>query len=300
MEDFVDALRFVEPSALREVLIETPNVGWSDIGGLEEVKQTLMEAIEWPLKYPDIFEKMGAKPPKGILLYGSPGTGKTLLAKAVAKESEANFIHVKGPSLMSKFVGESEKGIRETFRKAKQTAPCIIFFDEIDSMTPRRGSGITDSHVSERVISQLLTEMDGLEELHGVIILAATNRMDLIDPALLRAGRFDYLLSIPAPDEKARAEIFRIHTMRSSLAKRVSLEKLVAETEGYTGADIEGICRESVMLAIRRYIGKSTKQDEDKRKRSKLEVTMEDFQEGIKKMKERKKAVGTNREEPIL
>lgn len=300
MEDFVDALRFVEPSALREVLIETPNVGWSDIGGLEEVKQALMEAIEWPMKYPDIFEKMGAKPPKGILLYGPPGTGKTLLAKAVAKESEANFIHVKGPSLMSKFVGESEKGIRETFRKAKQTAPCIIFFDEIDSMTPRRGSGITDSHVSERVISQLLTEMDGLEELQGVIILAATNRVDLIDPALLRPGRFDYLLSIPAPDEKGRAEIFRIRTKKSSLAKSVSLEKLVAETEGYTGADIEGICREAVMLAIRRYIGKSTKQDENRRKHSKLEVTKEDFQEAIKKMKERKKSVDTNQDEPVL
>jgi transitional endoplasmic reticulum ATPase len=299
MEDFMDALRFVEPSALREVLIETPNVGWSDVGGLEETKQALMEAIEWPLKYPDIFEKMGAKPPKGILLYGPPGTGKTLLAKAVAKESEANFIHVKGPSLMSKFVGESEKGIRETFRKAKQTAPCIVFFDEIDSMAPTRTGGIADSHVSERVISQFLTEMDGLEELRGVIVLAATNRMDLIDPALLRVGRFDYLLSIPPPDEKARTEIFRIYTKRSSLAKSVTLEKLVAETEGCTGADIEGICRKAVMIAIRRYINNNAKQRE-KRKRTKLEVTTTDFQEAIRSMKAREKSIGSSQEELSL
>jgi len=288
MEDFLDALRFVEPSAMREVLIETPNVKWDDIGGLEEVKQALTEAIEWPLKYPEVFEKAGAKPPKGILLHGSPGSGKTLLAKAVANESEVNFISVKGPELMSKFVGESEKGIRETFKRAKQTAPCIIFFDEIDALAPRRGSGITDSHVSERVISQLLTEMDGLEELHGVVVLAATNRIDLIDPALLRSGRFDRLLHVPPPNEKARLEIFRIHTRKTPLAKDVSLQKLVAETEGCMGSDMEAICREATMTAIRRFINTNTKREEAKKGLPKLEVTMEDFEQAIKKVKEHK------------
>ena len=299
MEDFLDALRFVDPSALREVLIETPNVAWNDIGGLQEVKQALREAIEWPLKYSDIFEEAGAKPPKGILLCGAPGTGKTLLAKAVAKESEANFIHVKGPALMNKFVGESEKGVREIFRKAKQTAPCIIFFDEIDALAPKRGSGITDSHVSERVISQLLTEMDGLEELHGVIILAATNRIDIIDPALLRPGRFDLLLQVPPPDEEARLEILKIHTAKKHLAKNVSLQKLVEETEGCTGADIEAVCREATMRTIRRFLNSGAKQ-ETRQKPPKLEVTMEDLQEAIKKMKERKKLVENDAGEAVL
>jgi len=299
MEDFLDALRFVAPSALREVLIETPNVAWNDIGGLQEVKQELREAIEWPLKYSDIFEEAGAKPPKGILLCGAPGTGKTLLAKAVAKESEANFIHVKGPALMNKFVGESEKGVREIFRKAKQTAPCIIFFDEIDALAPKRGSGITDSHVSERVISQLLTEMDGLEELHGVIILAATNRIDIIDQALLRPGRFDLLLQVPPPDEEARLEILKIHTVKNPLAKDCSLQELVEETEGYTGAEIEAVCRAATMRAIRRFINNSTKQ-ETRRKPPKLEESMEDLQEAIKKMKEHKKLVENDAGEAVL
>jgi len=299
MEDFLDALRLVEPSALREVLIETPNVTWSDIGGLQELKQELSEAIEWPIKYPEIFEKAGAKPPKGILLYGPSGTGKTLLAKAVAKESEANFIHVKGPALMSKYVGESEKGVRETFRKAKQTAPCIIFFDEIDALAPKRGSGITDSHVSERVISQLLTEIDGLEELHGVTILAATNRIDIIDPALLRPGRFDLLLKVPPPDEEARLEIFKIHTCKNPLAKDISLQELVAETEGYTGADIEAVCREATMLAIRKFLNNNTSQD-GRRKQSKLEVTKQNFREAIKKMKERKNSAENDAGETCL
>jgi len=285
MEDFLDALRFVEPSAMREVLIETPNVTWNDVGGLEEVKQSLRQAIEWPLKYPDIFDEAGAKPPKGILLHGSPGSGKTLLAKAVARESGVNFISVKGPELMSKFVGESEKGVRETFKRAKQTAPCIIFFDEIDALAPRRGSGIADSHVSERVISQLLTEMDGLEELRGVVVLAATNRMDLIDPALLRAGRFDQLLYVPPPDEEARLAIFKIHTRKNPLAKDVSLQKLVAETEGCMGSDIEAICREATMLAIRNFLNTSRKQEAEG-KPSQLEVTMSDFRQAIKKIKE--------------
>ncbi|MGD0496662.1 MAG: CDC48 family AAA ATPase [Candidatus Bathyarchaeia archaeon] len=292
MEDFLYALRFVDPSALREVLVETPNVTWNDIGGLEELKQELKEAIEWPLKYAGIFEEAGAKPPKGILLCGPPGTGKTLLAKAVAKESEANFIHVKGPALMNKFVGESEKGVRETFRKAKQTAPCIIFFDEIDALVPKRGSGSADSHVSERVISQFLTEMDGLEELHGVMILAATNRIDIIDPAVLRPGRFDLLLQVPPPDKEARLEIFKIHTAKNPLAKDVSLEDLVVETEGCTGADIEAICREATMRTIRRHLNNIIKQES--RKPPKLEVTMDDLREAIRKMEERKKIVDKN------
>ena len=287
MEDFLDALRFVDPSALREVLIETPNVTWNDIGGLQEVKQALREAIEWPLKYADVFEKAGAKPPKGTLLGGPPGTGKTLLAKALAKESEANFIHVKGPALMSKFVGESEKGVREIFRKAKQTAPCIIFFDEIDALAPKRGSGTTDSHVSERVISQLLTEMDGLEELRGVFILAATNRIDIIDPALLRPGRFDLLLQIPPSDEEARLEIFKIHTAKNTLAENVSLQEIVEETEGYTGAEIEAVCREATMRTIRRFLNSGT--DSETPKPHRLEVTMDDLKEAVKKIKERKK-----------
>jgi len=287
MEDFLDALRLVEPSALREVLVETPNTTWDDVGGLEDVKQALREAIEWPLKYPDVFEEAGAKPPKGILLHGPPGSGKTLLAKAVANESGVNFINVKGPELMSKFVGESEKGVRETFRRAKQTAPCIIFFDEIDALAPRRGSGITDSHVSERVISQLLTEMDGLEELRGVMVLAATNRMDLIDPALLRAGRFDQLLYVPPPDEGARSEIFKIHTRKTPLAEDVSLHELVAETEGFMGSDIEAACREATMQAIREFLNTSIKREEAKGE-LKLKVTMKDFEQAINKVKEQK------------
>jgi transitional endoplasmic reticulum ATPase len=289
MKDFLEALKFVEPSAMREVLIQTPNVKWKDIGGLEEVKQALREAIEWPLKYAEIYEKAGAKPPKGILLHGPPGSGKTLLAKAVANESGVNFINVKGPELMSKFVGESEKGVRETFKRAKQTAPCIIFFDEIDALAPRRGVGIADSHVSERVISQLLTEMDGLEELRGVVVLAATNRIDLIDPALLRAGRFDQILYVPPPNEKARLEIFKIHTKGTPLAKNVALQKLAAETEGCMGSDIEAICREAKMLAIRRCISANTEQGAGGGLRE-LEVTMEDLEQAINKVKERLKS----------
>lgn len=288
MNDFLDALRFVEPSAMREVLVQTPNIKWEDIGGLEETKQALREAIEWPLKYPKLFEEAGAKPPKGIMLHGPPGSGKTLLAKAVANESGVNFISVKGPELMSKFVGESEKGVRETFKRAKQTAPCIIFFDEIDALAPTRGTGTTDSHVSERVISQLLTEMDGLEELRGVMILAATNRTDLIDPALLRAGRFDQILYVPPPDQEARLEIFKIHTKKNPLVKNVSLQKLAAETEGYNGSDIEAICREATMLAIRKHI-KNNKEPEASEKSPKIQVTMEDFEQAIKRIKEQQK-----------
>jgi len=251
-EDFDNALKMVEPSAMREVLVEVPNVRWSDIGGLEDVKQELQEAVEWPIKQPDLFKRMGIEPPRGILLYGPPGTGKTLLARAVATESEANFIAVKGPEMLSKWVGESERAVRETFRKARMAAPAIIFFDEIDAVVPMRGSGIGDSHVTERVISQLLTELDGLEKLENVVVIAATNRPDLIDSALLRPGRFDRLVLVPAPDKKARLEIFKIHTKGMPLAKDVDLEALAAETESYTGSDIAALCREAAMLVLRK------------------------------------------------
>ncbi|QOJ79697.1 CDC48 family AAA ATPase [Infirmifilum lucidum] len=256
-QDFMEALKDVQPSALREVYIEVPEVHWDDIGGLEDVKQQLREAVEWPLKHPEYFKEMGIDPPKGILLYGPPGTGKTLLAKAVATESEANFIGVKGPEILSKWVGESERAIREIFRKARQAAPCIIFFDEIDSIVPRRGQRF-DAGVTDRIVNQLLTEMDGLERLEGVVVVAATNRPDIIDPALLRPGRFDRLIYVPPPDEKARLEIFRVHTRRMPLAEDVDLAELARRTEGYTGADIAAVCREAAMVALRES-GKPTK-----------------------------------------
>ncbi|MBN2599634.1 MAG: CDC48 family AAA ATPase, partial [Candidatus Thermoplasmatota archaeon] len=234
-DDFYEAFKSLTPSAMREVIIESPNVKWSDIGGLSQAKQDLQESVEWPLKYQDVFQHMHANPPRGILLYGPPGTGKTLLAKAVATESEANFISVKGPEFMNKWVGESEKAIRETFRKARQAAPCIIFFDELDSIAPTRGESCGSSQVTERMISQLLTELDGLESLKDVTIIAATNRPDMIDSALLRPGRFDKLIAIQLPDLDARKEILKIHTTEKPLAANVDLEKLAKQTEGYTG-----------------------------------------------------------------
>ena len=271
-EDFDNALRMAEPSAMREVLIEIPDVHWEDVGGLELAKQELVEVVEWPLKSPDAFKRVGIEPPHGILLYGPPGTGKTLLARAVATESEANFISIKGPELLSKWVGESEKGIRETFRKAKMAAPAIIFFDEIDALVPRRGSGFGDAHVTERVISQLLTELDGLEKLENVVVIGATNRPDLVDPALLRPGRFDRMLFIPAPTIKARQEIFKIHTKTMPLGKDVDLKQLALETKGYAGSDIAALCREAAMLVLRKDIkGK--------------EVRMENFREAMELVK---------------
>ncbi len=281
-KDFYEAFKSMTPSALREVVIETPNVHWDDIGGLEEAKQKLREAVEWPLKYNDLFSHMDAKPPKGILLYGPPGTGKTLLAKAVATESEANFISVKGPEFLSKWVGESERAVRETFRKARQAAPCVVFFDEIDAIAPARGS-LGDTHVTERVISQLLTELDGLEELRDVTVIAATNRPDIIDPALLRPGRFDRLIYIPPPDKKARKEIFKIHTRKKPLAKDVDLDELAERTEGYTGADIAAVCNEAVMAAIREYISKGGKMDKEEIK--KLKIEKRHFEEALKNVK---------------
>ena len=283
MDNFLEAMKEIEPSAIREVFVEVPDVKWSDVGGLEDIKQELKEAIEWPLKYPDVFKKANTNPPKGILLYGKPGTGKTLLAKAVANESGVNFISIKGPQLISRYVGESERGVRETFKKAKHAAPTILFLDEIDSLVPRRGSSSTDAHVTERVISQFLTEMDGIEELKGVVVLAATNRLDLVDPAILRSGRFDLLFELPVPDEKTREEIFRIHTKNKPLGKNVDLKKLAKEAEGRVGSDIEFICRKASMFAIREYINQ---RKEDKDKSTDFKVSKQHFDQAIKMLKE--------------
>ncbi|MBZ9570745.1 CDC48 family AAA ATPase [Methanobrevibacter sp. TMH8] len=253
-DDFKKALKEIQPSALREVLVQIPDIGWDDIGGLDNAKQELQEAVEWPLKYPDNFKKFGVKPPKGTMLYGSPGTGKTLLAKAVANESEANFIAVKGPELLSKWVGESEKGVREVFRKARQTAPTVVFFDEIDSIASTRGDSSGDSGVTQRVVNQLLTEIDGMEELQDVAIIAATNRPDIIDPGLMRPGRFDRHIKVDNPNEEGRLAIFKVHTKDMPLAKDVNLKKLAKETDGYVGADIEAVCREAAMLTLRNNI----------------------------------------------
>jgi transitional endoplasmic reticulum ATPase len=335
MEDFLEALKNIEPSAMREVLVEVPRVRWNDIGGLEHAKQELREAVEWPLKYPELFKTVNIKPPKGILLYGPPGTGKTLLAKAVANEANANFISVKGPELLSKWVGESEKHVREMFRKARQVAPCIIFFDEIDALAPRRGAG-ADSHVTERVVSQLLTELDGLEELKDVVVIAATNRPDIIDPALLRPGRIERHIYIPPPDKTGRREVFKIHLRGKPLGydaedvkkaieelkrelkdekKLKALEKvkpeefdiekvpeeikeelenklrdilvtwLAEKTEGYTGADIEAVCREAGMLAIRGSIKPDMSKEEVKEIAKKIRITKKHFEEALKKVK---------------
>jgi len=269
-KDFKEALKLVRPSAMREVLVEKPNVKWEDVGGLKGIKQELNEAIEWPLKHPDSFERMGIRPPKGILLYGPPGTGKTLLAKAVAAESEANFIQVKGPELLSMWVGESEKGLRKIFEKARQASPTIVFFDEIDAIASRRGQGM-GNQTTERMVNQLLSEMDGLMELNDVVIMAATNRPDMIDPALLRPGRFDRLLLTPVPDKKGRLEIFKIHTKGMPLSKEVKLDKLAEKTQNHVGADIESVCREAAMLALRKNLNAK-------------EVTMEHFEEALKKV----------------
>ncbi|MEM1583512.1 MAG: CDC48 family AAA ATPase [Nitrososphaerota archaeon] len=252
-EDFANALRMIQPSALREVILEIPNVKWEDVGNLQSVKQELKEAVEWPLKYPEVFKRLGIRPPRGILLYGPPGTGKTLLAKAVATESEANFISVKGPEVLSKWVGESEKAIREIFRKARETAPCIIFFDELDAIAPRRGLH-ADAGVTDRIVNQLLTEMDGIQTLKGVVVIGASNRPDILDPALLRPGRFDRVIFVPPPDADGRYQIFQIHTREMPLADDVDLSKLAAMTEGYTGADIEAVCREAAIIAMRENI----------------------------------------------
>jgi transitional endoplasmic reticulum ATPase len=285
MNDFQESLKEIEPSAMREVLVEVPNVKWEDIGGLAEVKEELQEAIEWPLKYPEIFAYMNTAPPKGVLLYGPPGTGKTMLAKAVANESEANFISIKGPEVLSKWVGESEKAVREVFRKARQSAPTIIFFDELDSITPVRGSGFGGSQVTERVISQILTELDGLEELKDVVVIGATNRIDIIDPALLRPGRFDRLLSVPVPDLEARKQILKIHLEKKPLADDVKIDVLADKTEGYSGADLAALANSTSMLVIKEHITKSKTLEKAKETLKDLKISMKDFEKTLEKMK---------------
>src|SRR5215212_9439774 len=285
MQDFIDVVNEMEPSAMREVFVEVPDVKWEDIGGLETIKQELREAVEWPLKYQGIFTFADAMPPKGILLYGPPGTGKTLMAKAAANESEANFISIKGPELLSKWVGESEKGVREIFRKARQAAPCIIFFDEIDAIAPKRGGDFGDSHVTERLISQLLTELDGLEILTNVIVIAATNRPDIIDAALLRPGRFDRLLYVPPPDRDSRIQIIKIHTRKKPLADDVNVEQLADHTEGYTGADLASLSSAAVMLALREHISKYKDQKEADNRVKELKIQMRHFEEAMKKIR---------------
>ena len=275
-QDFDEALRDVQPSALREVLVQRPNVKWEDIGGLQQVKEELAEAIEWPLKHTDLFAEANVNPPKGILLHGPPGSGKTMIAKAVAATSEANFISVKGPELISKWVGESEKGVREVFRKARQSAPCVVFFDELDAIAPRRMGSEADSHVTERLVSQMLTEMDGLEDLKSVVVIGATNRPDIIDEALLRPGRFDRILEVPIPDKDSRKQIFEIHTKKKPLESDVNLDKLVEMTDGMTGADIAALVNAAAMSAIKEHVS---------RKPGKLQISMRHFEAAFNKVR---------------
>ena len=281
-EDFRDALKEVRPSALREVLVQIPNVTWDDVGGLESLKEELQEAIEWPLKHKDAFEHADVSPPKGILLYGPPGTGKTLIAKAVANTTESNFISIKGPELLSKWVGESEKGVREIFRKARQASPCIIFLDEIDAIAPSRSSGTSDSHVTERIVSQILTEIDGLEELQNVVVIGATNRIDIVDSALLRPGRFDRIIEVPLPDTKGRENIFKIHTKKKPLANDIDFAQLIEKTQGFSGAEIEGVCSRAAITAIKRFV--NTKEKSVKS----IKITQEDLLNAISKVKPEK------------
>ena len=259
--DFEDATKEVQPSAIREILIEIPNVSWDDVGGLEDIKCLLKEAVEWPLKNPESYRDIGVETPKGVLLYGPPGTGKTLLAKAIAHESDANFITAKGSDLLSKWYGESEKKIAEVFMRARQVAPSIVFLDELDSLAPIRGISAGEPQVTARILNQLLSEMDGLEELRGVVVIGATNRPDIIDPALIRPGRFDELILVPIPDEEARREIFKVHTAKMALAEDVDLESLVSMTDQYTGADIAAVCKKAGRYALREDLhAKSVKQ----------------------------------------
>ncbi len=284
MDDFEGALKDVMPSAMREVYLETPDVKWADIGGLEGVKKELQEAVEWPLKYPDLYDKIGYSMPKGLLLYGPSGTGKTLLAKAVATESEANFISVRGPELLSKWVGESERGVREVFRRARQAAPCVIFFDEVDAIAPTRGTG-GDSMVTERVVSQLLTELDGIQSLNGVVVLAATNRIDIVDQALLRAGRFDKLIQIPMPDKDSRREILKIHMKGVPVAKDVDVERITDMTEGFSGADMASLTNTAVSIVLQKFISKYPKPEDAKKHVEEAVVEMSHFLQAIEKQR---------------
>ncbi len=283
MLNFETALNSIEPSALREVLIIQPTETWEDVGGLEDAKLQLREVIEWPLKYPELYSHLNAKPPNGILLFGPPGTGKTLLAKALAHESEINFISVKGPEFLSKWVGESEKAVRETFRKARSAAPCIIFFDEIDAIAGLRGRN-TGSQVTEQVVSQLLTEMDGLEGLKGVILLAATNRPDMLDPAMLRSGRFGRHIEIPMPDKETRVEIFKIHLKNKPLDNDVDIGKMAGDLENYTGADIQGICEEATLLTIRKALTDSSINTQNAESVKSVKISKSEFEDAINKI----------------
>ena len=287
-DDFRDALKEVRPSALREVQVQIPNVSWDDVGGLDELKEELKEAVEWPIKHKDAYDYVDIDTPKGILLHGPPGTGKTLIAKALAKMTESNFISIKGPELLSKWVGESEKGVREIFRKARQAAPCIIFLDEVDALVPRRGSGGSDSHVTENVVSQILTEIDGLEELNNVLIVGATNRLDIVDEALLRPGRFDRIIKVPNPDEKGRRHIFEIHTKSKPLASDVQISEIVKLTDDFSGAEIAAVANRAAISALKRYVnGKSSNFKE-------IKITQKDLIDAVDRVKPKKK------EAPIL
>jgi len=287
MNDFENAIKEVMPSAMREVYLESPDVKWNDIGGLDEVKRELQEAVEWPLRYPDLYTQLDHSMPKGILMHGPSGTGKTMLAKAVATESEANFISVKGPELLSKWVGESERGIREIFRRARQAAPCVVFFDEIDSIAPVRGLG-GDSLVTERVVSQLLTELDGIHTLNGVVTIAATNRSDMIDPALLRPGRFDRIVYVPLPDKKTRKKIIEIHSSDKPISKDIDFEKIAELTEGFSGADVSSVVNTAVSLVLHEYLQKYNTPEDAAKHASEAHVTMKHFEDAIRKIKGQK------------
>ncbi|HWY28233.1 MAG TPA: CDC48 family AAA ATPase [Candidatus Sulfotelmatobacter sp.] len=293
--DFMDAYREITPTAMREVYIEVPTVNWADVGGLTNVKQELQEAVEWPIKKPEVFKRVGIRPPKGILLFGPPGCGKTMLARAVATESEANFISIKGPEVFSKWVGESEKAIREVFRRGRTAAPSIVFFDELDSVASRRGTGSGDGEASERVISQLLTEMDGIESLVNVVVIGASNRPDMIDPAILRPGRFDRLIYVPAPDFATRLQILKIHARNMPLAQDVDLDQIASQAAGYSGADLEAVCREAGLVSLRRDIETKNVTIEDFRDafyRVKPSVTpdMENWYQGFRKRSKKERA----------
>src|SRR5947209_2668274 len=287
MNDFDNATKEIMPSAMREVYLESPDIPWTDIGGLEEVKRELQEAVEWPLRYPNLYKELGHTVPKGILLHGPSGTGKTMLAKAVATESEANFISVKGPELMSKWLGESEKGVREIFRRARQASPCVIFFDEIDSIAPTRGGGMEGGvHSSaERMVSQLLTEMDGIQEIHEVVVLAATHRIDMIDSALLRPGRIDKIVYVPKPDVNTRQKILEIHTKGKPLGRDVDLITIAEVTEGFSGADVSAVANTAVSLVLHEYLAKYSTPEEAAKHSSEALVSMQHFEEAVKKIR---------------